>query len=120
MMAKHMCILLSLLLSLLLLLMLIMRACPCVARRPWLVMHWIVKTASDGSSIQLPHHSAVVHGTQSLQWLQSMSEAKRLGLRCYVESSGGVSTAAAIAGGEAVEDAADEEEDANAEVAEEL
>ena len=52
--------------------------------------------------------------------MQCMAEAKRMGLRCYVESSGGVSTAAAIAGGEAVEDAADEEEDASVEVDEEL
>lgn len=43
--------------------------------------------------------------------LQYMAEAKRLGLQSYVESSGGVSAAAVIAGGEAVDGAVDEEED---------
>ena len=43
--------------------------------------------------------------------VQCMAEAKRLGLQCYVESAGGVSAATAMAGGVAVEDVADEEDD---------
>lgn len=40
-----------------------------------------------------------------------MAEARRLGLQFYVEKCGGISAAAAVAGGQAAGDIADEEED---------
>jgi len=42
---------------------------------------------------------------------QCVAEARRLGLKFYVEECGGISAAAAVAGGQAAGEIADEEED---------